>query len=80
MIDDRDKEMLCLSIPMVDYWEMKEELDRLSDCVERMEKILEAFIILYQEERVKNWELILREMLEAKELKGVKYGNTKGRR
>ncbi len=63
MIDQRDREMMAVSIPVVDYWEMREDLDRLEDAVLRLEKVVECLIELYQSERVKNWELILQEML-----------------
>jgi hypothetical protein len=74
-VDKKDLEMMAVSVPVVDYWEMKEELDRLSDCVLRLEKILECFIALYSEERVKNWELILRAMLEKQKSKRENHGN-----
>jgi hypothetical protein len=66
-LDKKDVEMMCISVPTVDYWEMKEEIERLSDCVERLEKIVDLLIVLYREERVKNWELILQEMLKREE-------------
>jgi len=68
-LDKRDLEMLAVSIPVVDYWEMREELDRLSDAVSRLEKIAELFLLLYKEERVKSWEMILQKMLEKEERK-----------
>ena len=68
-LEKKDLEMMSISVPVVDYWEMKEEIDRLSDCVERLENVLEAFIKLLQEERVKNWEMILQKMLEKEERK-----------
>ena len=55
--------MMGVAIPVVDYWEMREDLDRLEDAVNRLEKVVECLIELYREERVKNWEMILREML-----------------
>jgi signal transduction histidine kinase len=72
-LDRRDLEMLTVSIPVVDYWEMREELDRLNDSVDRLERITEALIELYRVERVKNWELILQEML--KQQKGNRNGS-----
>ena len=47
-------------------------VDRLEDSVSRIEKVLEGFIELYNTERVKNWELILKELVERKT---AKYGN-----
>jgi len=75
-LDRRDLEMLTVSIPVVDYWEMREELDRLNDSVDRLERITEALIELYRVERVKNWEMILQEMLEKEE---TKKGSAGGR-
>jgi hypothetical protein len=66
-LDQRDIEMMCVSIPTTDFWEMREELDRLADSVERLEKVVECLIALYHEERIKNWELILQEMLRREE-------------
>ena len=75
-LDKRDMEMLSVSVPVVDYWEMREELDRLSDAVTRLEKIAELFLLLYKEERVKSWKMILQKMLEKEERK---KGNAGGR-
>jgi len=47
-------------------------VDRLEDSVSRIEKVLEGVIELYNTERVKNWELILKELVERKT---AKYGN-----
>ena len=63
MLDERDKDMMAISVPVVDYWEMRDDLDRLEDAVLRLEKVVEALIELHRNERVKNWELILREMI-----------------
>ena len=76
MIDQRDRQMMAVSTPVVDYLEMREDLDRLEDAVNRLEKVVECLIELYRSERVKNWELILQEML--KEKKGNNYGNRTG--
>jgi len=63
-LDERDKEMLSIATPVVDYWEMREELDRMEDTVNRLEKIVECLLELYRGERVKNWEMIIKEMLK----------------
>jgi hypothetical protein len=42
----------------------------LAESVDHLEKVVQALIELYKEERVKNWEMILREMM--KELEGKK--------
>lgn len=79
-LDKRDLEMLAVSIPVVDYWEMREELDRLNDSVDRLERITEALIELYRVERVKNWEMILQKMLVKQEKKGNRSESTFRRR
>ena len=63
-LDKKDISMLSVSIPTVDYWELKEEIGRLNDSVNRLEKIIEALGELYHRERVKTWELVLTKMLE----------------
>lgn len=68
-LDKRDTEMMCIAIPVVDYWQMREDLDRLEDAISRLEKNVEVLAELYLKERVKNWELILKEMLEKEERK-----------
>jgi hypothetical protein len=68
-LDKKDLEMMAVSVPVVNCWEMKEELDRFGDCVERLEKVIECLVDLYHKERVKNWETILNEMLKEKALK-----------
>jgi hypothetical protein len=66
-------------VSVTDLWDIDDRIDRLSDCVERLEKVLEAFILLYQKERVKSWELILQEMTrEMVQKKGNNYGNRTG--
>jgi hypothetical protein len=78
-LDERDKEMMAVSVPTVDYFEMREDLDRLEDAVIRIEKVVEALILLHKEERVKSWELILREMLRKEDQKkGNRNGNRTG--
>jgi hypothetical protein len=68
-LDKKDIEMISISVPVVDYWEMKEEVDKLTDAIERLEKIIECLIALYREERLKTWELVLREMMNRQEKK-----------
>ena len=63
-LDEKDIAMMAVSIPTVDYWEIREDVDRLEDAVNRLEKIVEALLNLYQEERLKTWELILKGMIE----------------
>ncbi len=63
-IEKKDLEMLALSVPTMDLWELREDLDRLEDAVNRLEKVVESMIELYREERVKSWEMILQGMLK----------------
>ena len=77
-LDQRDKEMMALSVPTVDFFELREDLDRLEDTVVRLEKIVEALILLHKEERVKSWTLILQEMLKKEAYKKGNYGNRTG--
>lgn len=77
-LDKRDIEMMCICIPVVDYWEMREDLDRLENVVNRLEKVVEMLIELYRSERIKNWEMILRKMLEKHEEKRGDLGNRTG--
>lgn len=67
--DRKDLEMMAVSIPTVDFMDIREDLERLTDVVDRLERVLEAFIMLYHEERVKNWEMILQAMLRKREEK-----------
>jgi myosin-crossreactive antigen len=62
---------LAKPIALVDLWDIDDRINRLENCVERLEKCIEALVLLHKEERVKNWELILKEMLERE---GVKKG------
>lgn len=62
-LDRHDKEMMCISIPVVDYWEIREDLDRLEDAVSRLERIVEALILLHKEETVKGLTALFSEVL-----------------
>lgn len=73
-LNKKDIEMMCIAIPVVDYFEMREDLDRLEDAINHLEKNVEVLAELYLRERVKNWELILKEMLDRKGVK--KEGKT----
>lgn len=57
-------------IAVVDLWDIDDRIERLENTVERLEKVVTALAELYGEERVKNWELILKEMLK----KGSDHG------
>jgi len=70
-VDHKDFEDVRLSRPVsvTDLWDIDDRISRLEDVVTRLEKVLEAFILLYHEERVKTWEMILQEMLKKEEQK-----------
>lgn len=74
-LEKKDLEMISVSIPVVDWWDIREEIDQLNDTVNRLEKIVEALILLHREERVKNWEMILQKMIEKQEKKGNRNGS-----
>jgi hypothetical protein len=66
---DLDDTKLARPVAIVDLWNIDDRINRLQDVVIRLEKIVEILVELYLKERVKNWELILREMLKKEELK-----------
>jgi len=68
MIDERDRQMMSISVPVLDYLEMREDLDRLENAVVRLERVAEVLVELYFSERTKSWEMILKEMLKKGEL------------
>ena len=76
-LDKKDLQMISVSIPVVDWWDIREEIDRLNDNVDRLEKVVKSLITLYDEERIKNWELILKEMLREEERKKGIHGRNK---
>jgi len=78
MIDQRDRQMMAVSVPTLDYFEIREDLDRLEDAVIRLEKVVECLIELYRTERVKSWEMILQTMLKKEDQKKGNYGNRTG--
>jgi hypothetical protein len=77
-LDKKDIEMMAVSIPVVDWWDIREEIDQLNDTVNRLKKIVEALILLHREERVKTWEMILQKMMEQEQKKGNHNGNRTG--
>jgi hypothetical protein len=60
---------LCRPASAVDIWDLDDRIDRLEAIAERLERAVAAFGELYKGERIKNWELILREMLKREENK-----------
>jgi hypothetical protein len=80
-LTDQDFQDLRLSRPVsvTDLWDIDDRIDRLERITERLERAVVAFGELYKNERIKNWELILREMLKQYESKkGNNYGNRTG--
>ena len=78
MIEESDRCDVRLSRPvaLVDLWDLDDRVSRLEDVVERLEKVVVAMVELYRSERVKNWEMILQEMM--KKEKGNNHGNRTG--
>ena len=62
-LDKKDIEMMSIAIPVVDWWDIRDEIDGLSDAVMRLEKTVEALVELHRQERVKTWEMVLTKML-----------------
>jgi pyruvate-formate lyase-activating enzyme len=79
-LEKKDLEMMSVSIPVVDWWDIQEDIERLTEVVQRLEKVLDYFIAIYHEERVKNWEMILQKMIEKQEKKGNRNEPAFGRR
>lgn len=69
---------LAKFISVMDVWDIDDRIDRLEDVTCRLEKITEILLALYHEERVKNWELILKEMLRKQLEKRGTHGNRTG--
>ena len=64
IFDDRNLEVLSVSIPVTDWYDARDEIDSLRESVERLQKVVEALAELYRTERVKTWEMVLTKMLE----------------
>ncbi len=73
-LDKKDFEMMAVSIPTVDWFDVREEIEKLSDTVNRLEAILTAFVELYRQERVKTWEMVLNKILEREDKKRGRRG------
>jgi len=68
---------MSISVPVIDFLEIREELDRLENAVVRLERVVEVLVELYCSERTKTWEMILKEMLKKDEMKkGNRYDRT----
>ena len=66
---DFDDVKLARPVALVDLWDIDDRINRLQDMTERLEKVTEILLQLYREERVKNWELILRELMGKRDRK-----------
>jgi hypothetical protein len=58
---------LARLVAVIDLWDIDDRISHLEEITERLEKVVQCLIALYREERVKNWEMILHEMLKRKE-------------
>lgn len=67
-LDKTDLEDVRLSRPVavVDLWDIDDRINRLEEITERLEGITRSLVNLYHQERVKNWELILHQMMKEK--------------
>ena len=69
VFDDKNLELLSVSIPVTDWYDARDEIDNLRESVDRLQKVVEALAELYRTERVKTWELVLNKMLEREDKK-----------
>ena len=76
-LNKKDIEDVKLSRPIAvtDLWNIDDRIDRLEGITERLEIVVEVLFILYKEERVKNWTIILEELMRQRDLKKQKKGN-----
>jgi hypothetical protein len=65
MVSEKDLNDVKLARPIavVNLWDIDDRISQLEEISRRLEKTLIAFCELYREERVKSWELILKEMV-----------------
>ena len=68
-LDEKNLELLSVSIPVTDWYDARDEIDSLRESVDRLQKVVEALAELYRTERVKTWELVLNKMLEREDKK-----------
>jgi len=66
MIDKKDitDTKLARPVAVVDLWDLDDRISQLQDCVERLEKCIHALILIHNKENVRDWELLLREVLK----------------
>lgn len=75
-IEMNDDFKLAKSVAVVDLWDIDDRINRLEAIAERLEEVVGCLVELYRSERVKNWELILQEMLK-KEAQKKGNGNVR---
>jgi len=70
-MDQKDVQDVKLARPVavVDLWGIDDRIDRLEEITDRLEKAIRILVTLYHEERVKNWEMILNQMLKEQDRK-----------
>jgi hypothetical protein len=73
-LDTKDLEDVKLARPVavVDLWSLDDRITQLEEITERLEKVGKTLVTLYHEERVKSWEIILKEMMKQKDRNGFK--------
>jgi hypothetical protein len=64
---------LARPVALVDLWAIDDRIDRLEVITERLEAITRNLVNLYHQERVKNWELILNQMMKEMDRKNGKF-------
>ncbi len=62
--DDIQDIKLARSVAVVDLWDIDDRINRLENCIERSERIVQILIEHAHDERVKDFERILKEELE----------------
>jgi len=75
---DMEDVRLSRPVAITDLWSIDDRIDRLEGITERLEIVGEILFILYKEERIKNWTLILEEMLKKQDRKKGNYGYRTG--
>lgn len=78
-LDQKDFKDVRLSRPVAvtDLWGIDDRIDRLQDVVIRLERIVEALILLHKEETVKGLTALFSEALDQQK-KGDRIGNRTG--
>jgi hypothetical protein len=63
---DVEDTKLARPVAVVDLWEIDDRVTRLEGICDHLEKMIAKLVNLYYQERVKNWTLILDEMIKQK--------------